>query len=52
VNIFVQMVYFYKQYTQPTFQYSTPSLSDYSSTQTEKERHEGISEDGCRTTDG
>lgn len=42
------MVYFYKQYTQPTFQYSTPSLSDYSSTQTEKERHEGTFEDGCR----
>lgn len=42
------MVYFYKQYTQPTFQYSTPPLSDYSSTQIEKERHEGTFEDGCR----
>lgn len=42
------MVYFYKQYTQPTFQYSTPPLSDYSSTQAEKERHEGTFEDGCR----
>lgn len=42
------MVYFYKQYTHPTFQYSTPPLSDYSSTQPEKERHEGTFEDGCR----
>lgn len=42
------MVYFYKQYTQPTFQYRTPPLSDYSSTQPEKERHEGTFEERCR----